>query len=290
MTLISRQYHGADGDKYMTATTWQKPNALPILVINLERSVERREWMQRHLSELGLDCRIVDAIDGLEEDLQRSEYYNDRKIVRTRGRRLLSTEIGCVLSHKKCYELMMAEHIPEALILEDDVVLSEEFPSLVEEILNSDIPYELLRFVCSVKALTGKMREVAQIDSCRIGRMRSNPYGAYAYLIKNIGARKMFKALSDIYLPIDFLMNRPWEMGIDDLICGTKSVWITEEQDLSTIRAGITYQPEVNKPWYFPVTKVADKLVIMFRKNLLYFYRAYRDRKTAIDKKTDEKR
>nr|VFK38230.1 MAG: glycosyl transferase, family 25 [Candidatus Kentron sp. SD]VFK44311.1 MAG: glycosyl transferase, family 25 [Candidatus Kentron sp. SD]VFK79301.1 MAG: glycosyl transferase, family 25 [Candidatus Kentron sp. SD] len=253
---------------------------LPILVINLERSAERRRRMEMNLSELGLDYRIVDAIDGAREDLRLSEYYNDNKILRIRGRRMLSTEIGCVLSHKECYELMIEENIQTALIFEDDVVISDDFLVLLEEILRAELPYELLRFARSAKAFTGGMREIARINSCRLGRMRSNPYGAYAYLITNTGARKMSNALRDIYLPMDFLMNRPWEIPIDDFICATKSIWITEEDSLSTIRAGVSNALYIGRrPWYHPFTRVWDKLVVMFRKNSLYFFRAYQDRK-----------
>lgn len=37
--------------------------------------------------------------------------------------RMLPEEIGCTLSHQTCYRRMVAEGIPYALILEDDLTM-----------------------------------------------------------------------------------------------------------------------------------------------------------------------
>jgi glycosyl transferase family 25 len=92
---------------------------MKVYVINMERSIKRRKSMERHLSSLGIDFELIKAIDG-------------RLLSTEPGQDLIAdkppmgkTEIGCLLSHCKVYELMQHSADEFALVLEDDVLISE---------------------------------------------------------------------------------------------------------------------------------------------------------------------
>ena len=92
-------------------------------IINLEESIERKHHMVWEVSEFPfMDVEWIDAINGArmtEEDINAAfdiEEFTDRY-----HRLPAKREIGCVLSHRKCYKHLLAAAEPCALILEDDI-------------------------------------------------------------------------------------------------------------------------------------------------------------------------
>jgi glycosyl transferase family 25 len=94
-------------------------------VINLGRAVERREHMEAQLGDLAHE--FVEAVDGhaLTEE-QRARL--DIRPWLTPGL------VGCALSHRKAYRLILAAGQPFGLVLEDDAVVPEELPALLERL------------------------------------------------------------------------------------------------------------------------------------------------------------
>jgi len=75
-----------------------KPRAFPglkVLLINLERSVSRRQTMETRLREIGLEYEILSAIDGRARFLELIKDVHELAFVRNVGRPLLPGEIGC---------------------------------------------------------------------------------------------------------------------------------------------------------------------------------------------------
>lgn len=101
-------------------------------VVNLEQSVDRRAAMEEQLARFPqLEAEFVPAVDGRkmseEEvraafDVQRARAYYGRDL--TRG------EIGCTLSHVRCYKRIAEGADRVALILEDDADLGTRLPDL----------------------------------------------------------------------------------------------------------------------------------------------------------------
>ena len=109
----------------------------PIYVINLKRCPERRLHMQRQLDTLGLSYRFVDGVD--KYDLKSPEYRAeithrlglDKNVITFGSDGYLNTHVACALSHVKAYNLMAEQNDAAACILEDDVVMSPDFPKIL---------------------------------------------------------------------------------------------------------------------------------------------------------------
>lgn len=117
---------------------------MKIYLINLKRSTERRNFMEQQLRKLGLDYEYFEAVEGnalsqvdleAECDLATSE---KKGILRSLG------FVGCALSHQRIYKKMVAENIEKALILEDDIVLSEDLRYMLPLLENQLKPNEAL--------------------------------------------------------------------------------------------------------------------------------------------------
>lgn len=101
-------------------------------VINLPRAADRRAIMEERLSGLGLDHEFVDGVDGAAlSQAERARLVDEAAVGRfpwwsTPGM------IGCSLSHKRVYDLIVARGDAHALVLEDDVMLDPDVGPLAD--------------------------------------------------------------------------------------------------------------------------------------------------------------
>ncbi|MBR3085715.1 MAG: glycosyltransferase family 25 protein [Kiritimatiellae bacterium] len=101
--------------------------------INLDRRPERRAFMERQFERLGLECERVEGGDGRAmPEAEREKAVSRFRWWCARGYRARDGEIGCALSHQSVYRRMVAEKIPFACILEDDIELSGRFPEMLD--------------------------------------------------------------------------------------------------------------------------------------------------------------
>lgn len=101
-------------------------------VINLDKDIERMQFMHTQLSDMNIEYQRVSAILGKEYTPTKEEYDENVALLKT-GHTLFPNELGCAASHKKVYEMIVANNIPLALICEDDVLLPENFNQIVIE-------------------------------------------------------------------------------------------------------------------------------------------------------------
>ena len=155
---------------------------LKTYVINLERSTVRKQYMKDLLSPYDfLDIEFMKAIDGriLTEEERHSGFDYDES-VNLYGRNLNAGEIGCALSHRKVYKLLLDSDRSYALVLEDDIKILRNLNSLdlkgIDSLLNDGEP--------RVMMLSGdygyyKKQPIARLYSA---------VGAYAYIINKAAA------------------------------------------------------------------------------------------------------
>jgi len=190
---------------------------LPTYVINLQRSADRRKFMEAHLSEFPeLECQFIPAVDGKllkPEDL--STFYDDAKAIQEFNRPLSSGEIGCALSHIECYRKITTGNERVALVLEDDVLISSYFPSLIPSLsqwLDSDTP--------KVALLTPCRRYWQQPAKFLLTRYRLHKIcgittSTAAYLINRAAAGILIERLFPAHTVADHWQHFRHEFGID---------------------------------------------------------------------------
>lgn len=115
---------------------------MEIFVINLERSIRRRESICRQLDQLGLKYRIFTGTDGNDfTDEEISQLCDPKALAQygfTRGK------IGCVYTKYRLYRTIAEEQIEAALILEDDLQLPPNLPALLPRLEAELQPDEIL--------------------------------------------------------------------------------------------------------------------------------------------------
>ena len=107
---------------------------IPVFVISLSVSEDRRTAITRNLLELGIPFEFVDGIDGRNGLDAENELLVDRDVIRRSGRRIMDdAEFGCALSHIKTWRTMVERDLDWALVLEDDATVLEPAVKYLED-------------------------------------------------------------------------------------------------------------------------------------------------------------
>lgn len=160
-------------------------------VINLERASERRNYILELLKLYSfLSVEVINAVEGNRLTKDEISYYFDEPLSYKRyGRNLNKGEIGCTLSHFKCYHSLLNSSEEFALILEDDITILRDLNTIqkITKEMSGEKPIILL--------LSGDYWYVREKEI-------SNDYyisdvydavGSYAYLINRCAAELILK-------------------------------------------------------------------------------------------------
>lgn len=91
-------------------------------LVNLDRAPDRLEVSRRVFAEAGLPFERVAAVDGAKlSPAERRAACPPFRFYLANAHRVLPGEIGCVLSHRKCWRMIQDSGEPLAAVFEDDV-------------------------------------------------------------------------------------------------------------------------------------------------------------------------
>ena len=182
---------------------------IPVWVLNLERSKDRRQFMEGQLSRLGIAHEIITAVDGSAFTAQQLQLYSEKDAKKTYGRKLLNNEIGAYLSHISMWKRLVEEQHEEVLILEDDINIGSAFLEVMKNRDKFPKDYDLINF-CIGFLIGANLIPIGKFvyDIHKIAILGSRANGACAYLIKRRGAEKLLRKVYPIRQTIDSLMGR----------------------------------------------------------------------------------
>ena len=195
---------------------------LQVLVISLQRSLDRRAKVEKELQKISLPWTFLDAVDGSTLRRPPSE-YRPVKVKWLQGYELTPNEIGCYLSHKEAWKRCAEKNIP-TLILEDDFVLLPEFEHTIQALLDNSNSWEFVRLQGLYEAL---YQEISLVDDVHLVKNIGDAVGATAYLLKPHIAHALIKASTDIYEPVDHFLEHYKKHGLEFLAIRPYPVDIT---------------------------------------------------------------
>lgn len=189
-------------------------------VINLDRSPDRWEHMQKQLSTIGtqhtsLKIQRVVGVDGYkltenEISFHQQSAFSLSKIACPRD--LSKAEIGCYLSHKKCWEKLINSSSDWGLILEDDITI---FPSASKYIESpSWIPkgIDLVQIFIPTNpwlALVDKKNIKLLNNATLYHPLKPSPIGCLAYFISKKAAKEAIEHSQKLSMPVDEFLFSP---------------------------------------------------------------------------------
>ncbi len=108
---------------------------IPVFVISLKGSSERRRRLDEHFNKMGIAFEWYDAIYGKELSEKEIEASCNMEAVNRAPNWLTRSAIGCALSHINIYKEIIRRQAPYAIIFEDDVVINKDFQKHIEALL-----------------------------------------------------------------------------------------------------------------------------------------------------------
>ena len=181
-----------------------------IRVINLDRSVDRRQAFMQMAGGTELDWAFFPACTGITEPLR----YDDRVAARRWGRPLSPAEIGCYSSHFKVWEWLANSDYDQAIILEDDVIVDWAIMEKLAINKFSDYGINLLRLHISYPFNWKMVQYRLFSPNTHLIRIVGNVPGAVAYLLTRAAARVLVSNYSIVAAPLDWILARYWEHRI----------------------------------------------------------------------------
>jgi glycosyl transferase, family 25 len=178
---------------------------LMVLLINLDRSDQRRSQMEQRLAALGLPYERLPAVDGKRHWPELKTSVNISEFQRNVGRDLMQGEIGCYHSHLLAWNRLIASDAQTLLVLEDDVVFGQDFLAALGQALRHRDQWDILKL--------NKIRAKQPVPQAQLGTYALNAYigpltGMGAYLITREIATRLMPAMLPIQLPIDLELDQ----------------------------------------------------------------------------------
>lgn len=198
-------------------------------VINLDSSTERMDLISKRLNELKIPFERVPAVNGRalsDKLISQITYPNNHFDSRVRFPRTLTKgEVGCFLSHRKCWEKLLESNEEWALIMEDDIRISDSAPKFM---LSADwIPsgVKIVQLSWSVPIQNGRIRnEVIPIDNIvnLVAPLYPEPLGSQCYIVSREFAKVALSLSEKLAAPVDMILFSPYFE-----LANTFTVWRT---------------------------------------------------------------
>lgn len=185
---------------------------LKAYLINLKDSVERRETVLTELSKLSLlQVDLVEAVDGKKLTPEKvKQVFDLKKFESIIGHEAFPGEIGCTLSHRKCYQKLLDSDDDIVLILEDDVrfLADHEIGEHILREVYSWIPTTKPCVVTLTRHLLFNKKVEYKVDNYSFHRI-IHAWGTCAYFINKKAAEILLKIPKACSVADDFkLMNK----------------------------------------------------------------------------------
>lgn len=187
---------------------------LKVMVVNMARSVHRRDQMKAVLSPLGISYEFFDAIDGKAGVHPLFDHVDQRLAEIRRGFILTDGEIGCFASHYLLWELSAKENVA-ILIFEDDVAINANFQAAFAAAAAHIDRLGLIRFSGHKEREFTQLEKLA--DGLDIVRFTKGPNGTSCYAVSPYAARKLLAKAAVWFEPVDLHLDRFWTHGVDSL-------------------------------------------------------------------------
>jgi glycosyl transferase family 25 len=236
---------------------------LMVILINLDRSIQRREQMAQRLNDLGLAYTRLSAVDGQAQWDTLRGTVDQVVFERQVGRDLMPGEIGCYHSHLQSWQVLLQSDCHTLLVLEDDVVFGDDFMEALGEALQHRDSWDMLNL--------NKIRAKQPVCQARVGRYSLNAYmgpltGMGAYLISRDTAARLLPAMLPIVLPIDLELDRVHRHQLRRLGLEPFPSHVNDENH-STI-TGQGFAGVKKYPWYRRMPTYRRRLHDLARKQL----------------------
>lgn len=183
---------------------------LPIVFINLDRDLLRRQALYAQLVHLGLSATRLPGVlwADLPSEVQRA-LYDPGLNAQTYPRPLVAGEKGCYASHLRAAKHLLASDAPAHIVLEDDVCLSDSFVDVVAAVALLPDGWDMIKF--NSRDWEQPLARRGLCPGHELIAYRRVPSMGTGYAMSRRGAQKMLARRVPFGRPVDVDFRYWWE-------------------------------------------------------------------------------
>ena len=187
-----------------------RSSMIPVFYINLDARIDRRAHMERQFEQLGIAAERISAVTvaevpaALVARVQRPGHFY----------RVGTGDLACGLSHQRLWQTLVDRQLDEALVLEDDAILSPEVMPFLAPGLLARVGADLIRLETRRQAVRlGRPRFA--VDGVQLRELLSTHRGTAGYLLSRAAAEAALAS------PVvnDMAVDR-FDMAVDRFLFG----------------------------------------------------------------------
>lgn len=201
-------------------------NTVSVYLINLDCSPERLAKMDQQLVNQSIGYERISAVKGA--DLSPSDIdqvYSQALNKKNFRADLCLGEIGCYMSHRKIWRKMLDENVEFAVVLEDDLVIENNFGQLFEQFEQLK-HYDLIKLADNRNIKPEQIKKIS--DDYELINFKKIPNCTTGYTVSLAGAKKLLSR-DKFYRPVDIDMQFCRELGLS--VAGLRPYPITENKE-----------------------------------------------------------
>ena len=187
-------------------------NRLQTWVINLDRAPERLARIGAQLQRLKLPYTRLAAVDAHALTTEQHASLDAAAYRRKHGMTPVLGELGCYLSHVQAMHAFLASDALFALILEDDALLHDSLPAVLQGLMNQPNRWDVAKLSAVHSGTPVPYAVVA--PGHQLAVMLSRCTGSSAYLLNRHAAQAYVQGLLPMSLPYDHVFDQGWRFGI----------------------------------------------------------------------------
>lgn len=204
------------------------------VVVSLPDAVARRDHIAREFARFpGLNFEFFDAVRiGNKREFPPDYDHRKRKLLF--GDDLRPGEVGCFISHRTLWQRCAAAGDEAWCILEDDIVLHDNFLEQVSVLMHHRDRWDIVRLMQLLRR-RGSWPAIRLGPASVLRAYDRQPSGAQGYLLTPAAARQLAEHASRIVWPVDETMDLYWEHKLRMFSVEPAAIGLAAEDFGSTI-------------------------------------------------------
>lgn len=184
---------------------------MKIFVVSLATSSERRERIKGQLDRLNIEFEFFDAVDGSKPNFLNSDKVDNALTYSRKGYHLKHSEVACFASHYELWKVCVSLNQP-IIILEDNVDVSDDFPSLIECLFQAVSLFGYVKLAATFQSAFQPIKPISARYS--LGQYQRKTCGTTAYAVSPEAAKQFILHADKFIEPVDDYMEKPWRHGV----------------------------------------------------------------------------
>lgn len=204
------------------------PTQVPVFVINLDSSPERYRHAEQQLVALGINAQRFNAVYGKNLTPDEIDACYDKAGNQRHFRRSLSLgELGCYLSHRGIWQLMVEQNIAMVVVLEDDIEVDPRLPEAIRQIATLT-GWDHIKLADDRDTPAHQKRQLA--DGFELVNFKKVPNCATGYVISLAGAKKLLNR-AKFFRPVDIDLQFGHELDLQLFSLLPYTIWPSSKFD-----------------------------------------------------------